>query len=125
MATCKTLPASKGRVGYKVETPVCVFGAFHMAKKYELVRDKIQLPGGGFMEAFRMALVEFSCLGERHLDLAGYSHDSEAEALRSDWEALGGDFREAAKKLAESVEDDGGSCGVGGSARRGQVAAAE
>lgn len=83
-------------------------GAFHiMSKKYELVLDKIALPGGGFVEAFRMALVDLSCFGEgRRLDLAGYPHESEAAALHSDWAALGVDFKQAAEKvLAESKEN--------------------
>jgi hypothetical protein len=75
--------------------------------KYELVRDKLPLPGGGFAEAFRMALIEFSCLGGRHLDLTGYPHESEAAALMSDWAALGVDFRVAADKVEAVAEAEG------------------
>jgi hypothetical protein len=80
--------------------------AFQMAKKYELVRDRIPLPGGGFVEAFRMALIDLSCFGEGyHLDLTGYPHESEAAALYSDWEALGVDFRKAGEKVLSGDDE--------------------
>lgn len=74
-------------------------GVFAMSKRYEIVRDLLPLPGGGFVEALRMAIVEFTSLGPRQFDLAGYPYDSELEALESDWDALGKDFRQAAVKL--------------------------
>lgn len=87
--------------------------AFDMAKKYEEVRDKIPLPGGGFIEAIRMALVDLSCFGEgRRLDLTGYPHESEAAALRSDWAALGVDFRKAAQKVLAEKGESGASAGA-------------
>lgn len=76
-----------------------------MTKKYIVVRDRIPSPLGGFIEAFRMALVEFTNMGERHFDLTGYPHNSEAEALMSDWGALGADFATAAKKIESNLEE--------------------
>jgi hypothetical protein len=97
--------------------------AFTMAKKYELVRDKVPLPGGGFAEALRMALVDFSCLGQgRHFDLAGYPHESEGHALMSDWAALGVDFQEAIEKVVEGTPDVGVTEGADGPAGRKQPA---
>ena len=86
--------------------------AFDMSKKYEVVRDKIPLPGGGFVEAFRMALVDLSCFGEGHrLDLTGYPHESEAAAMQSDWAALGVDFRKAADKVLADAQESSASAG--------------
>jgi hypothetical protein len=96
-----------------------------MAKKYELVRDRMPTPGGGFVEAFRMAIVEFSCLGERHFDLTGYPHESEAAALMSDWAALGVDFCAAAEKFAASGENDGDGDSAGRSIRRAEEAVSD
>lgn len=73
--------------------------AWEMAKKYEIVRDRVPVPGGGFIEAFRMALIEFSCFGERRFDIAGYPHELETEALMSDWAALGLDVQTAAERV--------------------------
>jgi hypothetical protein len=70
-----------------------------MTKKYIVVRDRIPSAIGGFIEAFRMALVELANMGERHFDLTGYPHDTEADALLSDWAALGADFNDAASKF--------------------------
>jgi hypothetical protein len=93
-----------------------------MSKRYEVVRDKIPLPGGGFVEALRMALVDLSCFGEgNRLDLTGYPHESEAAALMSDWSALGVDLRAAAERIQIYVQDEGDGDG-GGERRTGQVA---
>lgn len=77
---------------------------YSMSKRYELIWDKVPVSGGGFIRAVRMALVDMSCFGERHLDLAGYPHDSEQDALLSDWSALGADFREAVGKIESEIE---------------------
>lgn len=77
-----------------------------MSKKYQVVKDRIPIAGGGFVEAFRMALVEFSCFGENHLDLSGYPHESGDAALAADWAAIGVDFREAAKKVISDSPRD-------------------
>jgi hypothetical protein len=97
--------------------------ALKMSKKYEIVRDKMPVPGGGFIEAFRMALVDLSCFGERHLDLTGYpqEHESEAAAMMSDWAALGADFRNVADKV---ISEDGADEN-GGRTARGIGAAAD
>lgn len=99
--------------------------AFDMSKTYQVVRDRIPRVGGGFVEAFRMALVDFSCFGERHLDLTGYPHESEAAALMSDWAALGGDFRAAAERAAAPAEREGSGDGASRSARRPAEAASD
>jgi hypothetical protein len=89
--------------------------AFDMTKKYELVLDRISLPGGGFVEAFRMALLDLSCFGEgRRLDLTGYPHESESAALQSDWAALGVDLKRAAQRVL--AEAEGSNAGGGSSA---------
>jgi hypothetical protein len=85
-----------------------------MSKKYELVRDRIPLPRGGFIEAFRMALVDLSCFGEgRRMDLTGYPHESEVAAMMSDWAALGIDMRAAVKRIESYVGDEGERDGGG------------
>jgi hypothetical protein len=90
-----------------------------MSRKYELVRDKIALPGGGFVEAIRMALVDLSCFGEgRRLDLTGYPHESEAAALTSDWEALGVDIRKAARRVLTEASKGESSAGATSAARK-------
>ena len=79
-----------------------------MTKKYQIVREKIPKAGGGFIEAFKMALIEFTCLGETRYDVSGYPHESASEALMSDWAALTQDFRHATKKIeAENVKEVG------------------
>ena len=99
-------------------------GVFGMSKKYELVRDKIPLPGGGFVEAFRMALFDLSCLGDgRRLDLTGYPHESEEAAMMSDWAALGVDFKAAVDKVQLWIEVEGDSESDGSPARRAETAA--
>ena len=95
--------------------------ASDMSKKYEIVRDKVPLPGGGFIEAVRMALIDLSCFGERHLDLTGYPHESEAAALASDWAALGVDLRAAAEKV---MADGGAESSASRSTGRSEKAAA-
>jgi hypothetical protein len=92
-----------------------------MSKKYEIVRDKMPVPGGGFIEAFRIALVDLCCFGERHLDLTGYPHESEAAAIMSDWAGLGVDFKNAADKVIseDGADENGGRTarGIGAAAR--------
>ena len=100
--------ASRAGAGYDESWRLPLSDAFGMSRKYELVRDKIALPGGGFVEAVRMALVDLSCFGEgRRLDLTGYPHESEAAALASDWKALGVDIRKATRRvLTEASKGD-------------------
>lgn len=78
-----------------------------MTKKYQIVRDKIPTASGGFVEALRMALVEFSCLGETRFDISGYPHASEVQALATDWERLGQDALEATRKFRHNLDSDG------------------
>ena len=95
--------------------------ALVMSKRYEPVRNKIPMPGGRFAEALRMALVDLTCFGERHLDLAGYPHESEAAAIMGDWSAVGVDFRTAAAKVIDQEVGERND----GRALRGAKAAAE
>ena len=79
-----------------------------MTKKYQIVREKIPKAGGGFIEAFKMALIEFTCLGETRYDVSGYPHETVSEALVSDWATLTQDFRQATKKIeSENVKEAG------------------
>ena len=75
------------------------FGAQKMSKRYQFVRERIVSPEGGFMEAFRMAIVDFTNLGERRFDLAGYPHASEQDALVRDWTEIGKDLKIAERKI--------------------------
>lgn len=74
-----------------------------MIKKYEIVSDRIPLTSGGFVQAFRMALVDLACFGEKHLDVTGYPHETEQQALSSDWTALGADFRSAYNQVSAEL----------------------
>jgi hypothetical protein len=61
------------------------------------------------MEAFRIALVEITCLGPiRTLDLTGYPHEDEQHAMLSDWQALGVDLKAAAQKIEAAARVTGG-----------------
>jgi len=94
-----------------------------MSKKYEVVRDRIPLPGGGFVEAVRMALLDLSCFGDgRRLDLTGYPHESEEAAMMSDWAALGVDFKAAVNKVQLWIEVEGDGESDGSPARRPETA---
>ena len=101
------------------------FSVEPMAKRYQVIRDRLPVPGGGFKEAFRMALIEFTCLGERRFDISGYPHESEYGALMSDWSALGADLRVAVKCIETEARDEqqGGVSRVG-EAKRSKDAAA-
>jgi hypothetical protein len=83
--------------------------AFDMAKKYEEIRVKIPLPGGGFAEAFRMAIIEFSCLGERRFDIGGYPYESEEHAFAGDWDRLALDLEAAVDDLDKEIAGNAGS----------------
>lgn len=74
-----------------------------MSKKYEVVSEKVLSPTGRIVEAFRVAIVEMTCLGERRFDLSGYPHESASEALSEDWAAIGHDGRIAVKKVATEL----------------------
>ena len=83
-----------------------------MTKRYQLVKVRHHDPSGvGFIDAFRMALVEFGCLGERHFDVSGYPHESSAHALMADWSRLGQDMRCIQQRLLSelSTSDGGGA----------------
>lgn len=75
------------------------FELSNMSQRYQIARDRIVRPGGSFIDAFRMAIVEFTSLGERRFDIAGYPHDSEQEALIRDWAEVGKDIKVAEAKI--------------------------
>lgn len=52
-----------------------------------------------FWKAFVEGLADLACFGGRPLDIPDYPHASEADALMSDWEALGGDFKRAVERV--------------------------
>lgn len=74
-----------------------------MTKRYQLVRESVLTPAGGFVEAVKMAIFEFGCLGERRFDLSGYPHQSENHALASDWDKLGQDALSATAKFRNEI----------------------
>lgn len=80
-----------------------------MSKKYEIVKGKIVSPGGGFIEAFRMAIVEMTCFGERRFDVSGYPYDTPSQALSNDWIVIGEDGRAAIEKVAHEAKDQDGA----------------
>ena len=77
-----------------------------MSKRYQIVRDKIVKPGGDIVDAFRMAIVEFTSLGERRFDLTGYPHESEVDAIMGDWTQIGQDLKTAESKVLAGVAGD-------------------
>jgi len=84
-----------------------------MSKRFQIVRDKMPTPDGSFIEAIRIALFEFACLGERRFDISGYPYESASEAFEDDWQALGADAKRAATIVIDRDEPEGGSNGEG------------
>lgn len=85
-----------------------------MSKKYQVVSDRVRTPEGGFISSIRMALVEFTCLGERRYDIAAYPHSDHFDAFSSDWANLGGDARKAIEKVRLEIDATGrGDAGEG------------
>jgi hypothetical protein len=118
MTGCKTLAQGRINLGWlDAAWGTCFYRprreAVPMSKRYELVLDRIPVPGGGFIEAFRMALVDLSSFGEGHLDLSGYPHDSEGAAIATDWAAIGVDIAKATNKIAATAGDTKGGIGHG------------
>ena len=74
-----------------------------MSKKYQVIQEVTRNSDSGFLAAIRVALVDFTCMGERRFDLAGYPYENADEALWSDWVAIGSDARRAIKAI--SVEN--------------------
>lgn len=117
------LVPTRGRAHYDINP---AFSVLSMSRKYQVVRDRIPLPGGGFVEAVRLALLDMSCFGDTgRLDLTGYPHESEDAAMFSDWSALGVDFKEAIEKVQLSIEAKGEGERDGQTARRPEAAAEE
>lgn len=76
--------------------------ATEMSKHYRAVKKRLKSPTGGIVEAIEIAIVEFTCLGEKHYDLQGYPYTDTQSALAADWKALGIDMRNAVNKVAAS-----------------------
>lgn len=72
-----------------------------MTRRYEIVRELFPQSSGGFIEAFKLAIVEFSSLGVQKFDIAGYPYDTESEALEADWLAIARDCQIAAMKVVD------------------------
>ena len=47
---------------------------------------------------FIMGLAEFGSFGARAPDFAGYPHESEEDAIYSDWQTMGNDMRRVIKE---------------------------
>ena len=77
-----------------------------MSKQYGQVKVHIPRPVGGFMEAFRTAIVEFTSFGTRQFDIAGYPYDTEAAALSADWDSIAHDFHAAATKVLDEHDEE-------------------
>ncbi len=75
-----------------------------MSAKYEIVQEKVAVAGGGFMKAFRIAIVEMTCMGERRFDVAGYPYETSSEALADDWSVIGQDGQTAIRKIVADAE---------------------
>jgi hypothetical protein len=88
--------------------------AWDMAKRYQIARTRAPLRGGGFADAFRLSIVEFSCLGERHFDVTGYPYESGEDAFAADWERLARDAEAASDKLRNEIQSSASSLEGGG-----------
>ena len=75
------------------------YGRVFMSKRYQLVRELFPLANGNFIEAFRLALVEFTSLGMQKFDIAGYPYDTEAQGLGADWNAIARDCQISAVRV--------------------------
>lgn len=79
-----------------------------MTKRYQIIRQKMPSPTGtGFIEALRVAIVEFSCLGERRFDVSGYPHESVEDALSCDLQMLSDDYSRAQEKFDAELRAKG------------------
>ena len=109
MHSCSTAPRPANRWIAELE-----LGFQRMAKRYQIVRDRMPNRDGGFIEAFRLALIEFSCLGERRFDISGYPYGSQEDAFGDDWQALAGDARAAIKHVGKiAIKSEGPDNGEG------------
>jgi hypothetical protein len=86
-----------------------------MAKRYVAYPVKRQDRAGNIVRGFIIGLAEFGSFGTRLFDLAGYPHESEEDAIRASWEAIGADMWKAAEEFEQQQSDD----------RRGQSPSAE
>src|SRR5215469_7572708 len=64
----------------------------NMTKRYVAFPIGSRDRAGNMFRGFVLGLAEFGCLGAMRYDIAGYPYDSEAEALHSDWQAIGADM---------------------------------
>ena len=72
-----------------------------MAKRYLTVPTQTIDHAGNILRGFWSGLAEFAGGGVTLYDLSGYPIHSTEEALRSDWERLGLDFRKAIEHVNE------------------------
>ena len=63
-----------------------------MVKRYVLLPTGKRDQSGIVRRGFMLGLADIGCFGTRLYDPAGYPHDSEWDALLSDWQALNGDM---------------------------------
>jgi hypothetical protein len=66
-----------------------------MTKRYLVIPTQTIDHTGNILRGFWSGLAEFGSFGTRLYDLSGYPVASTEEALRSDWERLGLDFKKA------------------------------
>lgn len=63
-----------------------------MTKKYVTYPVQRIDRAGNVVRGFVVGLAEFGCLGTRLYDLSGYPHESESDAIYSDWQSVGADM---------------------------------
>ena len=79
-----------------------------MVKKYVAYPLGREDRAGNVVRGFIIGLAEFGCFGTRLYDLAGYPHDSEEEALRASWQAIGADMRKVVEETQQQPDDERG-----------------
>jgi hypothetical protein len=87
-----------------------------------VLRTKVPQPGGGFLEAFELGLVDLNCWGDQYYDMAGYPYADEVHAFVHDWVNLGGDFEVAMRKMNDLTRQrDAKVAGATGHGERSQT----
>jgi len=77
-----------------------------MTKRYVAYTVSRKDRAGNIVRGFVMGLAEFGSFGTRLYDLSGYPHESEAEAIYSDWQSVGNDMRGAINKSQPEPADE-------------------
>ena len=78
-------------------------GIPNMTKKYAVIRSKVPRQEGGFVEAFRLGIVDLNCWGDDYYDAEGYPYPDDVHAFVHDWLNLGTDFETAMRKVNEAA----------------------